>query len=613
MSLKPQDNPPPIVRALSSPPSITYTTTSDSAVFLPPNITNAGTHNLYLLSSGGGTGGAGVASLSPGANTGNVSITSSDASITITNPSPGTINLATVGGVAGVASLSPGTNTGAVSLQSSGATITLTNPSAGVINLESVGAGSGVSSLSPGTNTGAVTLQSSSATITLTNPSAGVINLESAGGAVADGPTGAVQYSDGAGGFVGNTGLLYDGVGTITNSISGNLLQLDDGAGIMNIKTIGTGTVAVTSAGGLNLDASSKVRITAPTSISFDIAGSTGTAGQVLTADGTGVTTWSAGGSGNVADWANYPGVNNISLSNFGINIQPGSSSYPDSQMDTNLTIGKPSYTLFPNINFYPATFQVGALTAPATNISFNSLGSFAVNSAVGLALTGGGGVSIVGGGGISALGATVTVGAGVISAVGGSINLGAGTINMAGGLIDAIGTAINVGGGVITATSGGVIVTSGSVVCGTADIDGAGFICYGGKFQCATSLAGGTGGIEMNSCPLTGVSTINGSAYPPPSAPLLTGIIDSVAVNASSWTSVGTFGQYQAQFSLGTNVLLSTSIVIATLINSDPDDADVNWIVNTTPDAGSGQLIVTCAGNPTTANISIAWLITSL
>ena len=94
---------------------------------------------------------------------------------------------------------------------------------------------------------------------------------------------------------------------------------------------------------------------------------------------------------------------------------------------------------------------------------------------------------------------------------------------------------------------------------------------------------------------------------------PLMTGIIDRVAVNASAWTSVGTLGQYQAQFSLGTNVLLSTSIVIATLTNSDPDDADINWIVNTTPDVGSGQLIVTCAGNPTAANISIAWLITLL
>jgi hypothetical protein len=302
--------------------------------------------------------------------------------------------------------------------------------------------------------------------------------------------------------------------------------------------------------------------------------------------------------------------VNDVTLPNKGINISPGMSGYPNSQMDTNLTIGKPSYLLFPNINFYPATFGVGSLAAPATTISFNTLGPFSVNSVVGIALTGGGGVSIIGGGGITAVGATITLGAGEVSAIGGSINLGAGTINMAGGLINALGASVNVGAGLITATSGGVLVTSGSVVVGTADINGAGIVCYGGKIQCATSLAGGTGGLEMNGCPITGVSTINGTAYPPTPA-LMTGVITATEINGATWTSVGTFGQYEATLPLGSYTLTTGSIVMATLHGGDADESYNCWIVTTAP-TKSGLRVV-CASDPTTANINIAWLITLL
>ena len=216
---------------------------------------------------------------------------------------------------------------------------------------------------------------------------------------------------------------------------------------------------------------------------------------------------------GNIADWANYPAVAPVNCSTLGINCQPTSLGYSYSQLDTNLTIGKPSYVFFPDVAIYPRNFNVGGLTAPATSISFTSLVDIGITGGAGVSVTGGGGLSLVGGGGITALGATITLGAGALSMLGGSINLGAGTINMAGGLINALGTAVNVGGGLITATTGGLLVTAGSVVVGTSANAGAGIVCYGGTIQCVPSIVGGAGGLDMtNQCPITGVTSITGN-----------------------------------------------------------------------------------------------------
>ena len=219
---------------------------------------------------------------------------------------------------------------------------------------------------------------------------------------------------------------------------------------------------------------------------------------------------------GSVADWANYPAVAQVNCSSFGIKCDPigAGTSYSFSQLDTNLTIGKASYfPFFPDVIMYPANFQVGSLIAPATSISFTSLVDIGITGGAGVSVTGGGGLSLIGGGGITALGATITLGAGALSMLGGSINLGAGTINMAGGLINALGTAINVGGGLITATTGGLLVTAGSVVVGTSANAGAGIVCYGGTIQCVPSIVGGGGGLDMtNQCPITGVTSIQGN-----------------------------------------------------------------------------------------------------
>ena len=108
----------------------------------------------------------------------------------------------------------------------------------------------------------------------------------------AEGPAGAVQYTDGAGNFLGNNGLVYDGVSKLENTPSGNSLDLNDGSSVV---------------------------LTADT-LALDIAGTPGTPGYVLTSNGT-IASWqpSGGGGGVPNTWALYPATNNVDIANFNI------------------------------------------------------------------------------------------------------------------------------------------------------------------------------------------------------------------------------------------------------------------------------------------------------
>jgi hypothetical protein len=53
--------------------------------------------------------------------------------------------------------------------------------------------------------------------------------------AVAAGPEGAVQYTDGFGNFLGNDGLTYNGTNTLYNAINGNTIGFDNYDGTMTI------------------------------------------------------------------------------------------------------------------------------------------------------------------------------------------------------------------------------------------------------------------------------------------------------------------------------------------------------------------------------------------
>jgi hypothetical protein len=51
------------------------------------------------------------------------------------------------------------------------------------------------------------------------------------------GPSGAIQYSDGNGKFVGNDNFVYDGIGSIANSTNTNFITFDDGYGTVKVGT----------------------------------------------------------------------------------------------------------------------------------------------------------------------------------------------------------------------------------------------------------------------------------------------------------------------------------------------------------------------------------------
>lgn len=420
---------------------------------------------------------------------------------------------------------------------------------------------------------------------------------------------------------------------TVTDGTNPQVLTASAGGLLVNGQAVATGTVVKsvnTDSGDIVLEsADNSVVITKPVAGTINFAVPAGAGGVAslnaqtgavsLSSTGASITITNPGpgqinlesATGNVADWATFPAVSAVNMQDNGINISPTPTGYPNSQLDTNLQIGKPSYVLFPTIDMYPSTFRVGGLTAPATSVDFTSLGAFTVNSGVGIALTGGGGVSIVGGGGISALGATITLGAGAVSALGGSINLGGGTINMAGGLINALGAAVNIGGGLITATTGGLLVTAGSVVVGTADIAGAGMICYGGKLQCFPSLTGGTGGLEMNSTPITGVSTINGAPYPP--ASFVNSFDLYVAPNGSDAT--GTGSQQNPFLTINGALtaraaIASTSPVVINLATGTYTE-NVTVVTNNTTILGFAlENEVTIAGNVTFAIVGAVGLV---
>lgn len=118
-------------------------------------------------------------------------------------------------------------------------------------------------------------------------------------GGSAAGPAGAIQYTDGSGAFQGNTGLVYDGISKLTNATAGNFFDINDAVNSNGISMQATsGQVNITAGTQMGLSSNDVLTLTAGTALSVDINNSTGTAGQVLTATGTGVTTWATPSGG---------------------------------------------------------------------------------------------------------------------------------------------------------------------------------------------------------------------------------------------------------------------------------------------------------------------------
>ena len=98
-------------------------------------------------------------------------------------------------------------------------------------------------------------------------------------------------------------------------------------------------------------------------------------------------------GAGSVANWANFPAVNNVRIPkeySLSINAENGLSTYLNSQLNTNILHGVAGNLSAPDFISYPTNFQVGTTLNPARTISMVSgIGGTTINSNQGVSITG--------------------------------------------------------------------------------------------------------------------------------------------------------------------------------------------------------------------------------
>lgn len=152
------------------------------------------------------------------------------------------------------------------------------------------------------------------------------------GGGTAAGPAGAIQYSDGAGGFQGNNGLNYDGTSRIENVTGLNFIDINETANANSLAIQSfSGQVNITAGSVLGLTSLDRVYITSDAGMVVNIGSSPGTAGQVLTSDGT------------FTDWQDPPLSGGGFVDAFQIYVAPNGNDTTGngSQQNPYLTIGR--------------------------------------------------------------------------------------------------------------------------------------------------------------------------------------------------------------------------------------------------------------------------------
>ena len=179
-----------------------------------------------------------VTEINPGGNTGTIDLTSSGNSITITNPTPGTINFEAVI-PASVTAINPGNNTGNVELRSLAATVIITNPAPSVVNFEVPAVNIGVATLN--TKSGNVVLTSADASVTIAPiPATSNVDLSVPAIAVIEGDIATLQADVVA--INGEIATLQGEVGVI----QGQIIGID-----AELTTLTGGLAAVTTAVGV--------------------------------------------------------------------------------------------------------------------------------------------------------------------------------------------------------------------------------------------------------------------------------------------------------------------------------------------------------------------------
>lgn len=222
---------------------------------------------------------------------------------------------------------------------------------------------------------------------------------------------------------------------------------------------------------------------------------------------------------GPVADvslWANYVASSNVTIPNKDLNMTTTTAgiSYNKASLNANVQFGDPTNVpLRPDFDAYCGNITFGGLATPLTTMNVNSIGGINLTSATGVNVTGGGTVTVSGGGGVA-----VSGGGGVtVGGLGGVAITGAGAISVAAG-------GVSVAGGGVAITAGGLAINAGLTEIGTIGGPGGGLNVFGSDIsmipvgaitaEIYTEYLKSYSG--TNTMQITGVSTINGTAYPP-------------------------------------------------------------------------------------------------
>jgi hypothetical protein len=243
-------------------------------------------------------------------------------------------------------------------------------------------------------------------------------------------------------------------------------------------------------------------------------------------------------GAGNVADWAQFPANNDVTIPAdyaLSVNAENVLGVYRDSQLNTNILHGVAGNVSAPDFISYPTTFQVGSSVAPAREITMtagalglglNSLTEANLDAVGSVVITAGGLLTLEAVGDVNLTGALTSfeignwnVGAGALEWATGAVVWGSGAFDLTcagtalinAPLINLAGGSVSFTGGLVTVASGGMAIASGGL-----SVAGGGITVSGGALVVDGSVANLNGGASIGGTltapTIAGVATLSGA-----------------------------------------------------------------------------------------------------